>query len=118
MLDIEQKLIAAVSIVLMLIAASAVFYDRLFVAYGLSLIYAVVRWKFCEKGTIVVSSLPAKVLLQLFVVISAIVFAAGGSSLGSGFTKYTLGPGIGALIGFVLAFDIARYFTKIKTLQS
>lgn len=113
MLEIEQKLVAVASIGLMLLASSALLYDRLLFAYAISLVYAVVRWKFAENGKILVSTVLVKWLLRCFIVISCILFAAGGGALGEYFKKYEFGAGISALIGFAFAYDIGRFLKKI-----
>ena len=110
----KDKAIAISSIIFMLFAASAVLFDRLLFAYGIALIYAVVRWKISEQQGLVVKSDATKWALRIFVVICCVIFAAGGGSFSSAFERSNpLFQGIFALLGFSFAYDIGRYFNKI-----
>ncbi|MEN9879715.1 MAG: hypothetical protein RIQ55_361 [Pseudomonadota bacterium] len=114
MLDIEKRLVAVASISFMLVASCALLFDRLIIAYAISLMYAVVRWKFAENGEMLVSNSFAKWALRCFVAICCVLFAAGGSAFGEGFRKYELVPGIMAFVGFAFAYDIGRFFGKVN----
>lgn len=116
MLDLEKKVVAIASIGAMLLASSAVLFDRLLVAYAISLAYAIVRWKLCEHGKMQVSNDLTKWALKAFIVICCFLFAAGGGAFGQMFKlKHELLPGVIAFLGFVFAYDIGRYFKRITT---
>jgi uncharacterized membrane protein len=116
MLDLEKKIVAVVSIGAMLMASSAVLFDRLLLAYAISIAYAIVRWKFCEYGEIQVSNNLTKWILRTFVVVCCIIFAAGGGAVGEMFKlKHELLPGAIAILGFAFAYDIGRYFKRISS---
>ena len=111
----KDKAIAIASIAFMLIAASSVLFDRLLVAYSIALIYAIVRWKISEQQGLIVKENYVKWLLRAFIVICCVILGAGGSGFSSAFEKSSpLISGLINLLGFVFAYDIGRYFNKIK----
>lgn len=115
---IIQKATALISIFIMFLVAQALFYDVLVLAYGVAILYSIVRWKLAENNCITVPNTVIKWLFKAIFLYWGIMFGAGGNHYSTIIgTKSPIAGIILNIVGFLFVYDILRFFNKIEVRQ-